>query len=205
MLGAVLALTLIWTIALFCAAPLFIFRNLIHYNINSKELNIDTISYCIEDWPEMPIFNGRVYYSLFSLAFQYVIPILIVTSAYLRIYMRLKKRFIIPQTIPNVDERIQNRRGRRMKRTNCLLISIALIFGISWLPLNFFNLFADLYFTPNNIKLTQTIYIIYAACHMVGMSSGAYQIIRNINLMMQAFQSKHLVLSNDLHYAQLSI
>lgn len=39
-------------------------------------------------------------------------------------------------------------RGRRMKRTNSLLIAIAVIFCISWLPLNIFNVWADLWTGP---------------------------------------------------------
>lgn len=94
-----------------------------------------------------------------------------VSSAYMKIYFRLKKRFVIAQNVPAVDERIQNRlnnRGRRMQRTNCLLIGIALIFGVSWLPLNFFNLYADL----NQTKMNENIYILFAIAHLFGMSSG---------------------------------
>lgn len=171
MLGAFLILFMIWFVALLCSAPLFIYRSLINYNIDIASLNFhQTIYYCVESWPNLSYFNGGVYYSIFSLALQYFIPIMVVTSAYMKIYLRLKKRFVITQNIPSTDERIQNRRGRRMKRTNCLLISIALIFGVSWLPLNFFNLYADI----NGTKMTQTVYIIYGACHMAGMSSGKY-------------------------------
>lgn len=169
MLGAILILTLIWLVAVICSAPLFIYRNLTHYTINITALDFEhTISYCTELWPTLPLFDGGVYYSIFSLALQYFIPILVVSSAYLKIYFRLKKRFVVSQNIPSVDDRIQNRRGRRMKRTNCLLISIALIFGISWLPLNFFNLYADV----TTAKMNQNAYIIFAVCHMAGMSSG---------------------------------
>uniref|UniRef100_A0A182JG59 G-protein coupled receptors family 1 profile domain-containing protein n=1 Tax=Anopheles atroparvus TaxID=41427 RepID=A0A182JG59_ANOAO len=55
-----------------------------------------------------------------------------------------------------------------MQRTNYLLISIALIFGVSWLPLNLFNLFADIYVKA----ITEDIMVAYAICHMVGMSSA---------------------------------
>jgi len=168
-LGAFLILIIIWIIAVLCAAPLYIYRRLIHFKIDLPMLNIHVISYCIEEWPEdLPLFSGSVYYSLFSLALQYFIPILIVSSAYLRIYYRLKKRFVVSQNIPSVDERIQSRRGRRMKRTNCLLISIALIFGVSWLPLNFFNIYSDF----NRQELTQGYYVMWSFCHMSAMTSG---------------------------------
>lgn len=45
-------------------------------------------------------------------------------------------------------ERIKER-GRRMQRTNYLLISISIIFCISWMPLNLFNLYADLYMSSS--------------------------------------------------------
>lgn len=169
MLGAFLILFVIWVIAIICSAPLFIYRSLIHYNFNISSLGFtQRISFCGESWPKLPYFDGGVYYSFFSLALQYFIPIMVVTSAYMKIYFRLKKRFVVAQNVSSIDEKIQSRRGRRMKRTNCLLISIALIFGISWLPLNIFNLYADL----SGLKMTQAVYITYAACHMAGMSSG---------------------------------
>jgi neuropeptide Y receptor len=177
MLGAVFILLGIWTTALMCSVPLFIYRKLHQFNIAIPVLNINKIYYCVEDWPELPFLSGRVYYSLFSLAIQYFIPILVVSSAYLRIYFRLKKRILVSQNISSVDDRIKQRRGQRTKRTNYLLVSIALIFGVSWLPLNFYNLYMDLFYSANDTKLTQTTYIIYAACHMAGMSSGKLMLV----------------------------
>lgn len=166
-MGAFLILTGIWILAVMCAAPLFIFKDLIHYEINISILNINTISYCVENWPSLPVFSGRVYYSLFSLALQYFIPILVVSSVYLRIYFKLKNRLVSSHKAASIGEQKRERtRGRRMQRTNCLLISIALIFGISWLPLNLFNLYADLFMSDD--LLTQKDMIIYAICHMAG-------------------------------------
>jgi neuropeptide Y receptor len=172
MLGAILILLAIWLIAFFCAVPLYIYKTLTPYKINITKLNIHVIYYCYEDWPETKFLNGRVYYSLFALTLQYLIPILVVSCAYQRIYSRLKKRIIITQNVNTVNERIQERRNGRTKRTNFLLMSIALIFGISWLPINIYNLSTDLYYSMNEEKFTQIMYIIYAACHMIGMSSG---------------------------------
>jgi hypothetical protein len=60
--------------------------------------------------------------------------------------------------------------ARRMKRTNSLLVSISLIFCISWLPLNIFNLVVD-YWNPFG-QDRQCMMIWYAVCHMMGMSSA---------------------------------
>lgn len=57
-----------------------------------------------------------------------------------------------------------------MRRTNCLLTSIAIIFGISWLPLNIFNLYSDVYLEKE--ALSQDLLVLYAICHMMGMSSA---------------------------------
>lgn len=49
-----------------------------------------------------------------------------------------------------------------------LLGSIAAIFCISWLPLDIFNLVADVFHFQN----TQDLMVVYAVCHMMGMSSA---------------------------------
>ncbi|XP_062703012.1 neuropeptide F receptor-like [Aedes albopictus] len=171
-MGAIVILTGIWIFSLVLASPMFITRRLIHYDVNLASLGIEYISYCIEDWP---MARGRVYYSVFTLCVQYLLPILIVSIAYLRIYLKLKHRLVVTTTTvsTNVNSKDsqpvrERERGRRMQRTNYLLISIALIFGISWLPLNLFNLFADLYLSG----ITQEIMVAYAICHMMGMSSA---------------------------------
>uniref|UniRef100_A0A182TL11 G-protein coupled receptors family 1 profile domain-containing protein n=1 Tax=Anopheles melas TaxID=34690 RepID=A0A182TL11_9DIPT len=167
-MGAIAILTGIWIISIVLASPMFIIRQLIHYDVNLPSLGIEYVSYCIEDWP---IAYGRVYYSAFTLCVQYVLPILIVSMAYLRIYLKLKHRLVMGTASgkPGEAKPVREReRGRRMQRTNYLLISIALIFGVSWLPLNLFNLFADLYVH----SITQDIMVAYAICHMAGMSSA---------------------------------
>lgn len=166
-MGAAIILVGIWVLALLLASPMFLFKRLIHYEINLPSYGIDTVAYCVEDWP---IEHGRAYYSAFSLFIQYLLPILIVSAAYSRIYGKLRNRIqigvITSETLR--DRKLQ--RSRRMRRTNCLLISIAVIFGISWLPLNLFNLFSDIYLYQH--PLNQTILVAYAVCHMIGMSSA---------------------------------
>lgn len=166
-IGAIVILIGIWILALLLASPMFFFKTLVHYEIPLHKYGIKDVAYCIEDWP---IEYGRIYYSAFSLFVQYLLPILIVSAAYFRIYHKLKHR--LPVGVQNIDLKSERclERGRRMKRTNYLLISIAVIFGVSWLPLNIFNLYADIYFSTH--KITQSILVGYAICHMIGMSSA---------------------------------
>ncbi|KAM7359232.1 neuropeptide F receptor isoform 2-T2 [Cochliomyia hominivorax] len=164
--GAVSILVGIWLLALLLASPMFIYKRLIHADIPPvlQELGIHGVSFCIEDWP---VNHGRFYYSMFSLCVQYLVPILIVSAAYFGIYNKLKNRITVV-TVQTTSTQRNTERGRRMKRTNCLLISIAIIFGVSWLPLNFFNLYADM----KRAAVTNNMLVIYAFCHMIGMSSA---------------------------------
>lgn len=91
----------------------------------------------------------------------------------MRISYKLRYRFATG-FISN-EENAQNNsrrqlRGRRLHRTNALLFSIAIIFCISWLPLNVYNLVADL---VSSVDFTsQPMMVCYAVCHMMGMSSA---------------------------------
>lgn len=59
---------------------------------------------------------------------------------------------------------------QRLRRLNSLLVTIAFIFAVCWMPLNVLNLVLDLYnpFTEDQ----ETMLIIYAVCHLLGMSSA---------------------------------
>lgn len=165
--GAVTILACIWALALLLASPLFVYKEMINEETPQllRQIGLqDRIPYCIEDWPSS---NGRFYYSIFSLCVQYLVPILIVSVAYFGIYNKLKSRITVVAVQASSAQR-KVERGRRMKRTNCLLISIAIIFGVSWLPLNFFNLYADM----QRPVMTQKMLVAYAVCHMIGMSSA---------------------------------
>lgn len=167
-MGAALILIGIWTIAFILASPMIFIKHLKQIDINlPSSFGISSISYCIEDWP---VEHGRAYYSAFSLCFQYLVPILIVSAAYCRIYGKLRNRIQIGVMTSDTlrDRKLQ--RSRRMRRTNCLLISIAVIFGISWLPLNLYNLLTDISMSKSS---TSTLEVMkYAVCHMIGMSSA---------------------------------
>lgn len=90
----------------------------------------------------------------------------------MRISYKLKYRFATGFVSSEESSQKGRRqlRGRRLQRTNVLLGSIAIIFCISWLPLNLFNLIADLY--NSGSFSSQPMMICYAVCHMMGMSSA---------------------------------
>ena len=93
-------------------------------------------------------------------------------AAYLRISYKLRYRFAAGFVSSDESSQKGRRqlRGRRLQRTNTLLCCIAVIFCISWLPLNIFNLVADL--DDSNSYTSQPMMICYAVCHMISMSSA---------------------------------
>ncbi len=75
-----LALAAIWLLSCLLALPLFLVRNLKHEPLDFKEIGLDGIDYCLEEWPHE---KGRAYYSIFTIIFQYIMPMTIVSFAYL--------------------------------------------------------------------------------------------------------------------------
>lgn len=156
--GALKTVVVIWILSGLLALPMFLNRKLIFYNLDPiyKIFKIDKICYCIEEWP---FDHGRAYYSAFSLVWQYLFPISIISVAYIQIYCNLKRR--------NKQQQLRNSRYRK---TNTLLTLIAIFFAVSWLPLNLFNLYVDVFHLQSS--MTEGKMVLYAVCHMVAMTSA---------------------------------
>ena len=73
----------------------------------------------------------------------------------------------------NVYRRSNTTDENRHKKTSILLNSIAFVFCFSWLPLHLFNIIVD-FIAPDEDNASQwmNLYIMYAFCHMLGMSSS---------------------------------
>lgn len=69
-----------------------------------------------------------------------MLPIIIVSVAYLSIYRKLRDRMAAKGS--QLEEKLLRER-QRVQRTNKLLISITVIFILSWLPLNVLNAYVD--------------------------------------------------------------
>ena len=155
--GVVLCLLGIWVAAILLSTPLFLYTTLEILPLPPSLLQLTSIKYiafCIEKWP---IAQGRFHYSICAVIVQYLIPIIIVSIAYSKIYCRLRKR-----------NQIKDKNRDKNKKTTILLSSIAVIFCISWLPLNTLNIYLDVY----NPFDDETLVVVFGACHLIGMSSA---------------------------------
>ncbi|XP_045104745.1 neuropeptide F receptor-like [Portunus trituberculatus] len=159
--GAVSSLLVVWVLAFLLALPNFLWRSLEHHSVNLPGLEV--VSFCFEDWPFQ---HGRAYYSVVVILLQYCLPILTVSIAHARICTKLKYRMTSATTRASRTRK----EDVRMRKTNTLLVAIALIFCLSWMPLNLYNVIVDLHnpFGDN----TELMLVVYAVCHMAGMSSA---------------------------------
>ncbi|XP_037091343.1 neuropeptide F receptor-like [Pollicipes pollicipes] len=159
-------LACIWALATLIASPMFIVRKLEHQTINQSVLDFpDSFGYCIEAWT---VESGRAYYSVFSMVCQYVVPIITVSIAYARITRKLRFRL---SALANRTSSLREGRQQRTRRTHTLLVAIALIYAVSWIPLNICNLVSDFISYSTSGALEQ-MRIAFAVCHMIGMSSA---------------------------------
>lgn len=150
--GALLALAAIWTVGVVLALPLFIVRTLQHLEIPIPNSPITSVDYCLEDWPSE---KGRSAYSIGSILVQYALPITTLSVAHARICNKLRFRMasMHQQQVPSIrpvtssllnngqpDPNISKERNRtedrqaareeQLRKTNMLLVAIAIIFSI---------------------------------------------------------------------------
>ncbi|KAI1289132.1 Neuropeptide F receptor [Halotydeus destructor] len=176
-LKTVTTLAMIWLVSLICSVPLFLGRTVVDGRADFEQkippivlqyIRTD-MEYCVEVWSMFGLEHGRAIFSGITMLVQYVMPISIVTITYQRICKKLKRR-MEEKSLATQIERTREKAERNFKRTNKLLISISLIFGLSWLPLNLVNAFADL--SSNLFENRKSFLVVFALCHMVGMSSA---------------------------------
>ncbi|KAH9492744.1 hypothetical protein Btru_026229 [Bulinus truncatus] len=169
-LGAAVALISIWLISFLIASPALLF-SVVHRNQVLEQVPNVYFYYCLED-TSMDIEKRA--YSVAQMVVQYVLPFIILSVAHLRICNKLRYRMVTQNVSSTASTSFQKkkneRRSRRKRKTNLLLAGIALVFALSWLPLNIFNLLIDFrgeYFAGRvDIKLA------YAICHMLVLCSG---------------------------------
>lgn len=146
-----------WTISIILASPMVYFTNIESFmQPNTKVL----INRCTEYDPDITMRKIKLAYSTMSVIIQYVAPLFTVITVYTRIFFKIKRRMVnqtksvdkkvdfheepSSRMVMNVRKRKQVIEQKRQRRTNILLFCIALIFALSWLPINIVNLMMDI-------------------------------------------------------------
>lgn len=143
-----------WTTSAVLAAPLAIFREYRKEEIPSINLSI---AVCSEKWPHGTNRDG-VIYSFSMLLLQYIIPLAIISYAYICIWVKLKN---------HVSPSSRNDSINRRKKTTKMLALVVVVFAICWLPFHVFQVAIDL-----DLALSLKEYkLIYTVFHVVAMCS----------------------------------
>lgn len=152
MCAVVIVLT--WVASAVLASPLAIFREYASFDLIPEQ----SIQVCTEKWPVSAV-DGTVY-SVATFLLQYGIPLSIISYAYIRIWIKLR-RHVSPGSG-------RNDRHSRRKKTTKMLVAVVVVFALSWLPLNSFQLAVDFH---SSILDMRDFKLLYTAFHITAMCS----------------------------------
>lgn len=143
---ALYAIIVVWIISLVLMTPLLIVKRVEKYNILHKDLQI-----CVEIWPDQ---SYRQIYDLVLFCLVYIVPGGVIGTAYGMIGMELWKEDINLQRRESVTSQCIGKQmmlGR--KKVAKMLIVLAVVFAICWLPYYIVSLYLDFnYDSPSAMR-----------------------------------------------------
>lgn len=145
-----------WAVSALLASPLAIFRE---YFLIELIPGFEIVV-CSEKWPDEGQLNYGTIYSVSMLLIQYVLPLAIISYAYIRIWTKLKNH--VSPAAGN-DQYHQRRR-----KTTKMLVCVVVVFAVSWLPFHTFQLVSDIDSKVLNLKEYKLIYTVF---HVIAMCS----------------------------------
>lgn len=173
--GAVVALALIWFVSILLACPLLVFNDISTFELISS---LAVYEVCVEN---TGMETERRIYSIASMLIQYIAPIVIVSIAHAQISRKLKYRMTNRGRTSTAgcngassvfQQKKSQREAKRKRKTNLLLVMIAVVFAASWMPLNVFNMMADFNFNLTQICDDYMGGLLFPVCHMLVLCSA---------------------------------
>lgn len=145
-----------WAVSALLASPLAIFReySLIEIIPDFK------IVVCSEKWPGEGQLNYGTIYSISMLLIQYVLPLAVISYAYIRIWTKLKNH-----VSPGAGN---DHYHHRRRKTTKMLVCVVVVFAVSWLPFHTFQLVSDIDSQVLDLKEYKLIYTVF---HVIAMCS----------------------------------
>ncbi|XP_061102895.1 neuropeptide Y receptor type 2 [Conger conger] len=140
-----------WVISAILASPLAIFREYARLDLSATQ----SMQVCMEKWPGNHR-DGTVY-GIFALVLQYVLPLSISSFAYVSIWSKLRSR----GTPAGGKDR-----HRRRRNTTKMLVTMVVVFAVSWLPFHAFQLAIDIDSSVLDMKAYKLLYTVF---HVVAM------------------------------------
>lgn len=161
--GVLFTIASVWSISLILSSPVPYTHTLMDVGIPG----IYTYEKCIEIWP-WP--NAKGVYTVIIVLAQFLIPALVLLVTHLKIESHLNyaiSRYNKTTSRPS-EYRVQ-KELRRNRRATVVLLTITIVFSLTWLPWNILNLIAD--FHPTCMS-AQNLYLSFVICHIVAMTSA---------------------------------
>ena len=129
-------------------------------------------SYCstYTRWPS----GLKLMYPLFINITQFFIPFVTIVICYTKIMTHLRQRAIGGRSESMTTHQMLEE-TTRIIRMNKMLISIAVIFGICWFPINLINLGLNIFSElGENLHCWKLLYLFFILTHVIAMSSTCY-------------------------------
>ncbi|XP_034413602.1 neuropeptide Y receptor Y2, like [Cyclopterus lumpus] len=156
----VIALT--WVLSAVLASPLAIFREYGSFTLEPGH----TIQVCTEKWPGKNT-DGTVY-SISMLILQYFLPLSIISFAYARIWSKLRAHVNPAESGAGAGgSSAGSERHRRRRKTTKMLVTMVVVFAVSWLPFHAFQLATDIdsaVLDMRDFRLLYTVFHVVAMC-----------------------------------------
>ncbi|GAV00975.1 hypothetical protein RvY_11754 [Ramazzottius varieornatus] len=165
---AIVVMCLTWVLALIVTLPTAIFAEVV------DEIRVDGTAalHCTERWPDLSKSDGSSYlsyvYGMFLMSFQYFIPVGIMIFAYSTIAVHVWKMETPGEAMKDRDKKLKDEKLRMTK----MMVVVVLLYIISWLPINVYNVIADQY--SGIMYCYQYIHYIWFVCHWLAMSHATY-------------------------------
>ncbi|KAJ8000889.1 hypothetical protein DPEC_G00185080 [Dallia pectoralis] len=142
-----------WAVSAVLASPLAVFREYGTFDLSPEQ----SIQVCTEKWPGSGM-DGTIY-SISMLLLQYGVPLAINSYAYIRIWSKLKNR---------ASPAGRNDRHQRKRKTTKMLVMVVVVFAVTWLPLDAFQLAIDI---DNSVLDMKDFKLLFTMFHIVAMCS----------------------------------
>ncbi|KAL5243366.1 hypothetical protein ACI65C_010776 [Semiaphis heraclei] len=151
------SIAIVWLLAILTTSPVAYYQVVEPFQFQ----HVVVYETCQEKWPSTDI---KVAYNIAVVLIQAVLPATVLLVVHIRI-----AAYLHAHTASQKDSRRAQRELQRNKRTTLLLIGVAVVFTVSWLPLAVFSLAADLMTEPLTAK---QLYVTLAVCHLTAMTSA---------------------------------
>ena len=156
-----IVLGLIWAVAVALSLPFGIYNKVQPVDFLYKRVERCTPAYPYpkEVWDQ--------YLTVITLVFQYIIPLAIIAFTYGRIVRKLWVRTHVGAVTQNQQVFQQKAKRKSIK----LLIIVVVVFALCWMPLNLYQVLADIH---PNVKVFHYNTTVFFICHWIAISSTCY-------------------------------